>query len=77
MSNMNNETEWILSIEKQLNTIRMSESERVTAKAHLARAEYIAELIFRAYRALANFVGLMIVKPGRRITSAIARFANQ
>ena len=55
---------------RRLDEVRMSERERIRAKAHLERAEAVARLIAGAGKALERLYRKLVVRPLRRISTA-------
>lgn len=55
----------------RLDEIKMGEYERLMAKASLARAEAVSQLLHAAVRGLQRLLRALVVRPIRRLTSAL------
>jgi hypothetical protein len=55
---------------ERLGAIPISEVERIRAKAHLARAEHIAEIFARAVAGVKRLARFWIVRPLKRVLGA-------
>ena len=55
----------------RLDEVRMSGHERLRAKASLARAEAIADLLVGFSRAIKRLLKILVLRPIRRLTAAI------
>lgn len=55
----------------RLDEVRMSERERMRAKAHLARAEAVADFLAAGGRAIARLFEKRIVRPIRKIATSV------
>lgn len=64
------ENKTTVNLHERLDTIPMDEFARLRAKAHLARAEFVAELIDRAARALRDMYRAGILRPIKRVFGA-------
>lgn len=60
------ETRVEVDLYERLDAMPMSELERVRAKARLARAEHVAELVVRAAGAASKLVRAVFLRPIRR-----------
>lgn len=70
MPEASQEKESILNLYERLDATSMDEFARVRAKADLARAEFVVELVARAASALGDLVRARIVRPIRRVLRA-------
>jgi len=75
---INNISQTAAFFDARLDEIRMGDCERLKAKAHLARAEAIVEVlatitdsIGRLLRALTRLLRVRIVRPFRRLTATL------
>ena len=57
-------------LQRRLDEVRMSERERIRARAHLERAEAIASLLASSARAIERAYRRLVVRPLRRMTAA-------
>jgi hypothetical protein len=55
---------------RRLDGIRMSERERIRAKAHLERAEAVAALIAGVVKSLERLFRKLVVRPLRRLAAS-------
>lgn len=55
---------------ERLGAIPISEVERIRAKAHLARAEHVAEILVRAVGGVKKLARSWIVRPLKRVLGA-------
>ena len=55
---------------KRLDEVRITEPDRIRAKAHLARAEAVADALADAGAALGRLYRKLIVRPLRRVSEA-------
>jgi nitric oxide reductase activation protein len=53
---------------KRLDEVRMTESDRIRAKAHLARAEAVADAVAGVGPALRRLYRRLVVRPLRRVS---------
>jgi len=67
LSNSNSD---LKAIEARLDEIRMPSYERMLAKAHLARAEAVADLIVGVARFVKKSVAALFLRPIRRLAAA-------
>lgn len=56
---------------ERLDQVRMSGHERVRAKASLARAEAIAELIVQAATGMRRLLKTLVIRPIRRLATTL------
>ncbi len=56
---------------RRLDEVRMSDFERMQARAHLERAEAIADLIVAGSRAVSRLFRKLVVRPLRRFAAAV------
>jgi hypothetical protein len=54
----------------RLDEIRMSDYERIRAKAQLARTEAVADAIFAIGRGLQTLLKVLVLRPIRRLTAS-------
>lgn len=59
---------------RRLDEVRMSERERIRAKAHLQRAEAVADLLASAASAIGGLFGRLVARPPRRRVSPSAHW---
>jgi hypothetical protein len=69
MRNEHEKARPVVDLYEQLDRIPMSELDRLRAKAQLERAEKVAELAARAWRAVRRLVQALVVRP---VTRAVA-----
>ena len=55
----------------RLDAVRMADYERIRAKAQLARAEAMADLIAAIGRGLRSLLRTLVVRPIRRLTASL------
>ena len=55
----------------RLDAVRMADYERIRAKAQLARAEAMADLIAAIGRGLRRLLRTLVVRPIRRLTASL------
>lgn len=68
--NVNKSNAGLKAIEARLDEIRMPSYERMLAKAHLARAEAVADLIVGVARFVKKSVAALFLRPIRRLVAA-------
>lgn len=56
---------------RRLDEVSMSEYERMQARAHLERAEAIADFILAGGRAIARLFRRLVVRPLRRVAASV------
>lgn len=56
---------------RRIDEVRMGEYERMRAKAHLARAEAVADFLVAAAGALGRIFRRLVVRPIRRVTAGV------
>jgi len=65
------ETRSAVDLYERLDAMHMSELERLRAKAHLARAEYVSEAVARLAAGVKKRVRSWLVRPLKRVLGAM------
>ena len=65
------ETRSTVDLFERIHAMPMSELERIRAKAHLARAEYVVDALARLAAGVKNRVRSGIVRPLKRVLGAV------
>ena len=66
--NTKSELEFLYS---RLDEVRMSERERMRAKAHLARAEAVADFLVAGAQAVSRLFSKLVIRPILRVAASV------